>query len=880
MQQSGGRAEQRRHPWSLAGRTEELTGVTGLLVGGGTGVLVTGSEGVGKSRLLEEAVDRLDGAGLCLIRLTATPGSALLPLGSLAQLLPAGSTSTGLPILPVLRSTIAEQARGRRAVLVLDDIEHLDDASAVLVNQLVTNGDVGLVATQTTGTIAPEPIARMWQDGIIERLELPPLDPPRIAQLTEAIAGSPFDELSLDLLWSVAEGNALFVRELLFAARESGDLEIVDGTAHIRRLPVHSPRLADFVRQRVGDLDAAAAAALLIVAVGEPLGPGEVPPSVTPDQLARLDAAGLITTTLDGRRVVIRLVHSLFGQVIQAGASALQLQQAHRDLALAVSERSARRRSDPLRLAHWSVAGQVGVEHSLVLDAARTARFTQELDLARDLAERAWEQSPDFETGELLADLYYELGDTAAAAALRPSWAATARTDDERVRVDINEAITAFWKLRDPDAATVALDRTETAEPSPWKDEAAAVRAVLLASAGRAEEAIAIAETLVDRDPDRVLIQAAMALTHAYRTLGRSDDAVAVCDRALGTYAVLGDQIALITIRILGVGRTLALAESGRLAEAELHAREGMQLCRTEGETGAIGLAALVEGWVRFTQGRLDGAIQALRLSESSFDEVGHVAMRQWALTALTLALATTGDGEAAEAVERSLEEHQIDMFRGATSRARAWTAVANDDPQRARVLLVEAVADLSAAGDVNGELGCLHDLARLGGATDCLERMNELAAICQGSLAEAMALHVAALASRTASDFAAAADALARTGAMLCAAEAAYGAAEAARREGDPRLAAQWSRRASEWRGACEAASTPGLVADLAPVPLTRREREVAILASRGLAAREIGERLFVSRRTVESHLARIYGKLGISSRRELAKLLGDDAT
>lgn len=53
-----------------------------------------------------------------------------------------------------------------------------------------------------------------------------------------------------------------------------------------------------------------------------------------------------------------------------------------------------------------------------------------------------------------------------------------------------------------------------------------------------------------------------------------------------------------------------------------------------------------------------------------------------------------------------------------------------------------------------------------------------------------------------------------------------------------------------------------------------------MAILASRGLAAREIGERLFVSRRTVESHLARIYGKLGISSRRELAKLLGDDAT
>jgi DNA-binding CsgD family transcriptional regulator len=50
-----------------------------------------------------------------------------------------------------------------------------------------------------------------------------------------------------------------------------------------------------------------------------------------------------------------------------------------------------------------------------------------------------------------------------------------------------------------------------------------------------------------------------------------------------------------------------------------------------------------------------------------------------------------------------------------------------------------------------------------------------------------------------------------------------------------------------------------------------------VAILAAAGLPAREIGERLYVSRRTVESHLARIYGKLGISSRSELAALLND---
>ena len=51
----------------------------------------------------------------------------------------------------------------------------------------------------------------------------------------------------------------------------------------------------------------------------------------------------------------------------------------------------------------------------------------------------------------------------------------------------------------------------------------------------------------------------------------------------------------------------------------------------------------------------------------------------------------------------------------------------------------------------------------------------------------------------------------------------------------------------------------------------LTPREREVAALARRGLPTTEIAGRLHLSERTVESHLARIYAKLGVSGRREL---------
>ncbi|MGZ6622806.1 MAG: helix-turn-helix transcriptional regulator [Solirubrobacteraceae bacterium] len=55
----------------------------------------------------------------------------------------------------------------------------------------------------------------------------------------------------------------------------------------------------------------------------------------------------------------------------------------------------------------------------------------------------------------------------------------------------------------------------------------------------------------------------------------------------------------------------------------------------------------------------------------------------------------------------------------------------------------------------------------------------------------------------------------------------------------------------------------------------LTAQERQIAQLARDGLSNPEIGARLFLSSRTVEWHLGKVFGKLGIRSRRELAKAL-----
>ena len=72
-----------------------------------------------------------------------------------------------------------------------------------------------------------------------------------------------------------------------------------------------------------------------------------------------------------------------------------------------------------------------------------------------------------------------------------------------------------------------------------------------------------------------------------------------------------------------------------------------------------------------------------------------------------------------------------------------------------------------------------------------------------------------------------------------------------------------------------CEGARTLGLVGYSLKEDLTGREREVALLASRGLPSHAIAERLVVSPRTVENHLQHIYRKLSVTTRHELRSVL-----
>ncbi|MBQ7559789.1 MAG: response regulator transcription factor [Synergistaceae bacterium] len=65
------------------------------------------------------------------------------------------------------------------------------------------------------------------------------------------------------------------------------------------------------------------------------------------------------------------------------------------------------------------------------------------------------------------------------------------------------------------------------------------------------------------------------------------------------------------------------------------------------------------------------------------------------------------------------------------------------------------------------------------------------------------------------------------------------------------------------------EVASVMGMD-DFSPEPLSTREREVLLLAAQGLSSKEVARRLFISERTVQTHLASIYDKLGSRNKTE----------
>jgi DNA-binding CsgD family transcriptional regulator len=143
--------------------------------------------------------------------------------------------------------------------------------------------------------------------------------------------------------------------------------------------------------------------------------------------------------------------------------------------------------------------------------------------------------------------------------------------------------------------------------------------------------------------------------------------------------------------------------------------------------------------------------------------------------------------------------------------------------------------------------------------------------------LAEAIATQARGLANHDGDLLDGAAARFADLGALALAADAAAQAGGEHTRTGHRGKEVESSTRAYRLASQC-GLRTPAVEAVARPLPITGREREIAMLVAAGLSNRQIADQLVVSVRTVEGHLYRIFTKLGINSRDQLIHLLNLD--
>ena len=346
----------------------------------------------------------------------------------------------------------------------------------------------------------------------------------------------------------------------------------------------------------------------------------------------------------------------------------------------------------------------------------------------------------------------------------------------------------------------------------------------------------------------------------------------------------------------------------GRCGDAQRHAERAIDISRATGQQHLEAPLLIIQGMAQLAQAQPDRAAEAAEAARESAERSSNQLFHCWALTLECMVETAHGDprravplGEAAVTVGR--ESHSPWAKVAGCYLADAYLEAG--DPERAR-------RQLTAAGD-EPELPPLpfyhvHVYTIMAGAALAREQVDEAAAWAQRGLELAERLGLDALRAESRRVWAgvllARGDAASATEHALAAAAAANQArlaVEAARalliaaaaqtRIGDPRRAAEYAAaaqasgltaharrlvlRAQRYTRSLERRSLergperrPGLSA------LTPRERQMAELIA-GHTNRRIAGELGVTEKTVEATLARVFAKLGVSSRREVVDIM-----
>jgi hypothetical protein len=574
--------------WPLVGREAEVASLEGL-VAVDESVVLAGPPGAGKTRLAAVAGALATKAGHHVVSLVGSPPAASIPLGALAPVLHDAGVSAGG--FSAARAAFADLRGDRTVTVVVDDAQWLDDASAVLLHQLVATGDVVLVATLRTGTHVPEPIVALWKDGLATRLEVQALGRDSVASLLEAVLDGPVESLAVARFAGRSLGNVLYLRELLDGAMQAGSLERREGIWRlVRALPV-TERLAELVAGRIRRLAVAEQEALTAVGFAEPVDLDLLEGVVGAALVAALDRQDFLRVVDDRGVLRVSPAHPLYGDVLRAGISDIERRGLSRKFADALAARGELSDADQLRLALWRLDAGQTAEPSLLLAAARTARASHDDVTSERLARAAWRADPSFATGHVLVDVLYALGHHDESDDLHRIVGGLASTDEERAVIALSGALTSFWGLADAEAADAALaDAEAEIGDEGWRHELRATRATLRSQAGDHTAALDLLTALPRPIANpRAAAQAALAEAFSLAAIGRGNEAVAVIDAATDARGRLGPQLTLYQAGLLLAARAMALVDLGHLGEAHELAVFGLHVSLDEGDTSALG---------------------------------------------------------------------------------------------------------------------------------------------------------------------------------------------------------------------------------------------------------------------------------------------------
>lgn len=857
--------------WPFLGRESEVAQIQTALAGRGQGcgVLLLGDAGVGKTTLARGVTATLRAETHWV---AGTESARDVPLGAFAHLL-----TPPMPKDPVALLANAFEAvrRDKLAVIGVDDVHLVDHLSATLLHQLAVEGSVRILATARVGEPIPETVTALWKDGYLTRLDVTPFTRAQAVALIEAALGGRLERLSADLIWEASGGNALFVRHFVEGALEADTLRSVNGVWQLRGQAAVGSTLGPLLSSRLDRLPPDEKRALHLLAFAEPLPLEVLSELADSDTLERVERRGLIRIDDSTGPVEVFFTHALIGEVIRTGLGRVASRRLQSELLAAMESHPPRTPAERIRRAELAMDADAPIDLTALMRAAEDAIALTNVTVAERLARAAVSGGGGLLASELLARSLLWQGKANESEAILGSFDPDTLTEFELTRWGIARVATLQWSMGDAAAAGEILAMLQQRVTHPAArlvvDGLAAALAVL---DSRLDEAAELAERVL-ADPAAPPIAVGWAVfggTMAAGLAGRRADA----ERLAARGHQIADKIDGLLRFLLALAEVRALTLGGSFAAAQDRSGDIVRIT-SSGQFRGRAMANVLAATVEFGRGELGAAASRL---EETLAALSDETAASWNIPArLLLAQCYCGLGRDADAVPlvAELRAHVRSggtMFDPTVLIAEAWLAAAEGHLTGAVEKAVRAADVAAGTGQRTVELLALHAAARFGDRGR-LQRLIDVAELIGGPLAAADAAHAAGLLNNDAAQVYSAAQDFERNGALLSAADAAAQASRMFDAAGKRRQSLEAAATADRLAKAGGGLKTPALRVTAQPLPLSAREREIASLVARGLTNRDIAQRLVVSTRTVEGHVYRMFSKLNVTDREELAALV-----